>query len=216
MKSKIAKIYSKRTQIDVYDLEKEPPSEFLIKELLETTHDLVPSKQRFMPYKIHVLGPAKIVEKEELYKLTCHVPNNGKGRASYHNQGSKSPYVLIFTARLCNSNDPSIQTRIKRGHKFSQCDPERYKSESNTVNIEIGMFASILTGLCMEKGLDVSYIKCYPDWHNGDDNPWQNLDFVDDDVYLIMGIGYRDPNDKRKYADTEFKPDYNEVINWVK
>lgn len=214
MKSNISEIYSKRTQIDIYDLEKEPPSELLIRELLETTHDLVPSKQRFMPYKIHVLGPAKIVEKEELYKLTCHIPNNGK--ASYHNQGSKAPYVLIFTARLCDDSSPSIQMRTKKGHTFGQCDPERYKLERDTVNIEIGMFASILTGLSIENGLDVSYIKCYSSWHKGNDNPWHNLDFVDDDVYLIMGLGYRNPNNNRKYADIEFKPDYNEVINWVK
>lgn len=65
------------------------------------------------------------------------------------------------------------------------------------------------------KDLDVSYIKCYPSWLEGEDNPWKDLNFVNDPVLLVMGVGYRHPKDSRKYADTEFKPDYNEVINWV-
>lgn len=211
----ITTLYSNRSQIDTYDLDRIPPNIDLVESMLKTTHDLVPSKQRFMPYKIHVLGPDKTIEKEELYRLTQHRPGGGEGRPSYHNKGSLAPYVLIFTMRKCIPNE-SIIVRQKRGHVYPQCNSNEYRNDVATISTEIGMFATILTGLCMENNLDVSYIKCYPSWTEEDNNPWKNLNFVSDPVLLVMGIGYKHPDNNRKYADTEFKPDYDEVINWIK
>ena len=42
--------------------------------------------------------------------------------------------------------------------------PWKYKKDKHNISLEIGMFAKVLTGLCLENNLGVSYQLCFKDW----------------------------------------------------
>ena len=106
----IERLLDSRRQVRVFD-DINIPDKSLIRNLLNTTHRLVPSKQNLLPYKVHVLGPECKKEKLILYNLSKL--NDSK---DIHNTCSLAPYVLIFTNRLAKTN-PAVQKRIdKKGH----------------------------------------------------------------------------------------------------
>tara|TARA_B100000029_G_scaffold507397_1_gene591901 strand:- start:236 stop:856 length:621 start_codon:yes stop_codon:yes gene_type:complete len=204
----IERLLDSRRQVRVFD-DINIPGKLLIRNLLNTTHRLVPSKQNLLPYKVHVLGPECKKEKLILYDLSkLNDPEDT------HNTCSLAPYVLIFTNRLAKTN-PAVQKRIdKKGHDYFMCDPKEYKK--NVDGIEVGMFASTLTALCLEKEIDVSYMKCFPHWPGGQ-HYWKELPFVDETPFLTMSLGYRKHKQQPRHQGLvgEDKPEVNEVINWI-
>jgi len=204
----IEEILDSRRQIKVFD-DIKIPDKSLIKNLLDKTHKLVPSKQNLLPYKVHVLGPECKKEKQILYDLSkLNDPEDT------HNTCSLAPYVLIFTNRLAKPNT-AVQRRIdKHGHDYFMCDPKKYKK--NVDGIEVGMFASVLTTLALEKEIDVSYMKCFPHWPGGQ-HCWKELPFVDETPFLTMSLGYRKDKEQPRHQGLvgEDKPEVNEVINWI-
>ena len=117
----IEEILDSRRQIKVFD-DIKIPDKSLIKNLLDKTHKLVPSKQNLLPYKVHVLGPECKKEKQILYDLSkLNDPEDT------HNTCSLAPYVLIFTNRLAKPNT-AVQRRIDRGGDFSKETRETYKT----------------------------------------------------------------------------------------
>lgn len=199
------------------------PNKGLIKNLLTKTWKLVPSKQQLMPYKVHVLGPECKKEKEILYEqstkveiLIQEISNNPKEvkYPSLQCTNILAPYVLIFTPRL-SKGSPAVRQRIKDGHEYIVCDPERYREDPQINCIEIGMFTTILSGLCLENKIDTSYNKNFCHWPKWK-YLWKELPFVDEPPYLIMGLGYRRyKNIPRPLIEEEYKEDVNEIINWV-
>ena len=204
----IEQLLDSRRQVRIFD-DINIPDKLLIRNLLNTTHRLVPSKQNLLPYKVHVLGPECKKEKLILYNLSKL--NDTK---DVHNTCSLAPYVLIFTNRLAKTN-PAVQRRIdKQGHDYFMCDPKEYKK--NVDGIEVGMFASTLTALCLEKEIDVSFMKCFPHWPGGQ-HYWKELPFVDETPFLTMSLGYRKNKQQPRHQGLvgEDKPEVNEVINWI-
>ena len=65
----IERLLDSRRQVRVFD-DINIPGKLLIRNLLNTTHRLVPSKQNLLPYKVHVLGPECKKEKLILYDLS--------------------------------------------------------------------------------------------------------------------------------------------------
>tara|TARA_B100000287_G_scaffold94251_1_gene86445 strand:- start:3293 stop:3934 length:642 start_codon:yes stop_codon:yes gene_type:complete len=211
----IERLLDSRRQVKVFD-DINIPDKSLIRNLLNTTHRLVPSKQNLLPYKVHVLGPECKKEKQGLYDLTKIISLSYDPKDT-HNTQSLAPYVLIFTHRLAKPN-PAVQRRIDRGQKVRVCDPKEYKKGnfSQLSLIEAGMFASILTALCLEKEIDVSYMKCFPHWPGGQ-HYWKELPFVDETPFLTMGLGYRKHKQQPRHQGIvgEDRPEVNEVINWI-
>jgi len=209
----IEEILKKRKQTYKYNSEKYP-DKLLVENLLKKTYEYVPSRQNLMPYKVHILGPEKKEYKEEFYKLTTIPPKNTT--ACFHNTNTMAPYLLILTLRLCENPNSKVKNRIKMGDSYPLCDSKLYRSNIPDVCIEIGMFCTTLTSLCIANNIDISYVGCFPKWDTRKPeikNKWKCLPFIDDYPLLSMQLGYRCGS---KYKDgLEIKPDINEIINWL-
>ena len=220
----VEQLFESRQQIRRFN-HIEIPDKTLIQSLLEKTWRLVPSKQQLMPYKVHILGPKCAKEKEIIFdqstkveELIQEVSDNPKevkypSNACFH---ILAPYLLIFTPRLSKGN-PAVRQRIKDGHEYIVCDPKRYKEDVQINCIEIGMFTTVLTALCLEKGIDVSYNKNFCHWPKWK-YMWKELPFVDEPPYLLMSLGYRRYKNKpiqKPLIENEYKEPIEEIINWI-
>lgn len=210
----IEEIYKTKKQIRVYDEDHIPDSN-LIDSIMTKAYELVPSKQNLVPYKIHVLGPDCIEEKEILFDLTSQT--NAK---VHHNKAVYAPYVLIFTNRLVRDMNEAVQLRTQRGHTQGVSDPNKYMDKGPLVqsSIEVGMYSTILSGLCLENNLEISYLKCFKSWYgvNADRGDWIKLPFITYTPLMIMCIGYKDKNRNWDlFFQKEYKPDINNVISKI-
>lgn len=207
-------IYSKRRQTKRYL--RDPVSAELIDELIRKTLKIVPSKQNLIPYTIHVLGPEDVESRDAFWALSQN--NYVPERTHTHQVTIHAPYLLIFTSRLAEPNE-FIKGKIPLGRSFGACDPERYDGFSQQIEqaIEVGMFSTILTGLCIEKGLGVSYFRVFPDWgaENKEDRVelWKDLPFITDPPLFSMQIGY--PHELNIFYEGETRPEVEKVVNWV-
>jgi len=188
----IEKLFSKRRQIRAAWDHARLPSKETIKDLLERTLNIAPSKQNMFPFKIHAFGPDDL-EKKQIIGQICSLYKTGsvnhmdsenkdgmiKSAAGTINvkdyvlddEGNDmriSPWVLVFEQRLCKPNN-FIKEHSKLHNdydRFTQIDPNRFRGNANKAlaSVEIGMFIKCLAGLCLENDLAISYIKCFPEW----------------------------------------------------
>ena len=104
------KTFIDRRHVYAYDNNVDIKKDFFTS--LEEAWKVTPSKQNFMPYKIHIIGPDAQEYKDKLYAICLR--NEGKvdtlsdeqliercmqGSPSYHSN-TKSTYDLIITRRL--------------------------------------------------------------------------------------------------------------------
>ena len=74
------------------------------------------------------------------------------------------------------------------------------------------MFASVLTGLCMENKIDVSYLLCFPN----EQQHYENFPLDGENLIFSMQLGYRDVGVGSDYIkDESEKPLSTDVIQWV-
>jgi len=203
----IEELLKKRKQIKFYDNNK-IPEKSLIESIIKKTFELVPSKQNLMPYKIHILGPEKDI-KQEFYNIV-KLQTGGAGNFNV----TFAPYCLIFTTRLVTNPNKSVSESIKKGCPFAVCDPINYNKMTNGTSIEVGMFAKVLTLLCIENNIDVSYTLCFPSWQQNKEK-WKKLNFINDIVLFSMQLGYKSTIGNNKKDIYETKPNIDEVINWL-
>jgi hypothetical protein len=74
------------------------------------------------------------------------------------------------------------------------------------------MFAKILTTLCLENDIDVSYLLCFP---NGEKS---RPSFLNEKFIFSMQLGYEtEKNVRSKYTKDiqEYKPNILEIIEWL-
>lgn len=170
------------------------PDYELIKDLIEQTYDVVASHRNLVPYKIHVLGPDCEDEKQNILEETTHRIGGGG------NINILAPYNLIFTNRLVTNPNGYVKYLISKGHPYIATDVDRYK-DNKDVLIEIGMFSAILTSLCIEHNLGVSYQRCLlSDWT-----------YEGEPVIFSMQTGY--PAHERIEL-RDFKPEISDVLNF--
>ena len=195
---------SKFRQIRYFCQDKHP-EEKVIKSLITEAYNLIPSKQKLVPYKIHVFTPNNLKEKEGLYLATK--TRNVKVNTNTNYQLFAS-YVLLFTSRLCNNPNEHVKAEIKRGHRYLHCDPTKYKQASQVTCMEIGMFCNNLTHMCLSNNLDVAYSACFPKTIS------HIIKEIKEDIYFTMCIGYADDAHPYKKNKNQYKPDIKEVIDW--
>lgn len=200
---------SKRKQVRWYD-ENRIPDPSSIQDALQKTHESVASKQNLIPYKVYVIANNPEVNRG-LYELS----KGGTNAITSNTNLLTAPYQFIYTARLVTDANEKVLSDINRGHIQPPCDPEKYKNPipSQGVCIEIGMHATILSTILIEQGLDVSYTRCFDSWEHKRSRWTDNgLDFVEDDVYLLMSTGYGDP--KRYYDSQSQKPPFENIVKY--
>lgn len=188
-------LFAKRRQIRAaWDQQKLPSTE-LVKDLLNRSLNISPSKQNLYPFKIHAFGPHNPEEKQIIGQI-CNLFKTGSVNhwddetkdgdfKSYHgdfntkdfmlddkgNDYRIAPWVLVFEQRLAKPNNFVLEHSKLHGdkpeHRFTQVDPNRFRGICNTklTCIEIGMFIQTLAGLCLENDLGISYIRSYGEWY---------------------------------------------------
>jgi hypothetical protein len=261
----IEELFSKRRQIRAAWDQKKLPSKEIIYDLLKRTLNIAPSKQNLFPFKIYAYGPDDL-EKKKIVAQICslwetgsvnHMDSENKGGIiktaagiidvndyvldEDGNDMRMSPWVLVFTQRLCKPNNfvREHHELHQDGHRFTQTDPERFRGLCNTklTCIEIGMYLQTLAGLCLENDLNISYIRTFPEWqwlgvkgeYKKESNKagrldWSSLPQITESPLMIAQIGHVanvvdyfksnsiDPND----IHWENKPSIDEIIqfNW--
>lgn len=195
-----------------------------------------PSKNNFMPYKVHVLGPEFAEEKEEIYWLCLGNETKANGnivtdrdqlkqyeqrmytdtrRASYYNI-IDAPYVLIFTQRVENKLNKFQQRLVDKGYVYEQMATDGPKKENARKNayLEIGMFSTNFAGVCLNNGIDISHTLCFP----GDKNNWpqEYFSFLDSHPMLVMTVGKGKVYREAEQQAIDPKPDFDRIVNVVK
>ena len=74
--------------------------------------------------------------------------------------------------------------------------------ELRTKSLEVGMFATIFTELCLENKLSIGFTLCFPDKINKHFKD----EFLTADPLLILSVGYSNQKSSLKAKD-EYKPD---------
>ena len=198
----ILNLLEKRDQVRYFSEKK--PDEMLIKKILRQTFKLTPSKQNLFSYNIFVL------KDNDLGHLQSK-KHHDKKQIFYN-----APYTLLFCNRHVKNPNSYVKHLMKeRGHRYKKCDENFYKDHQvlHETCIEIGMFAKILTILCIDNKIDVGYNLCIEKQQHG-------FDFINDRILFCMHLGYKkfeyDKEFKKKFYNDrgETKPDVNEIIIW--
>lgn len=220
----------KRKHVASYNLDVQIPKE-TVEHLLHKTWQATSSKNNFMPYSVHVLGPDKKEEKILVWNKCVAKQKYSENKAAeagkikqpqthvnpYYNHIKENSYLLIFTARVCDKPNRYVQDSIENGHYAQEMFEDEVDNIVTTTAIEVGMFSSHLTLFCMEQDIDVSYTVCMPSLVKH----WQNLPFVKHRPIMLMSMGYgsryRTQNLQAQgwKPKDDFKPEINEVVNWI-
>lgn len=201
---------------------------------LEYAWKVTPSKQNFMPYKVHVLSPEAEGHKQILYNKALIQQARGSGikiknskALQKYDQRLKNddmqpffrnlktaPYVFIFAQRVEDEPNPFQQHNINYGLTYCQTensDPGHAHGK-DIARIEIGMFSANLASHLLTNKIDVSFTQCFP----GELDTWteKEFKFLKDDVLLIMTAGkgkiYRRD---LKSQEKDLKPNFKRIVN---
>lgn len=202
----------------------EVPEKALIEKILWKSWKVTRSKNSFMPYTVHVLGPEKVAEKKKIWEKTKvqDVMMNEKNKDYVHpatsnnklfEQLASAPYTIVMTQRICEPN-PLYQRHIEDGAYYEQMDNDA-KNAQMVGCVETGMFYSNFTAFALEEGLDTSCILCFSEKMAD----WKDVDYVDQPPLMLVTIGKckqsrREWLNDRDSADDK-KPEPETVINWV-
>jgi len=227
-----------RHQTRYFDHEKIPSKE-LIEKVLHKTHELVPSKQNLMPYVVKILGPEHAEIKMYMYELSCEVEypdlnlrnkyrldklkqyehNNviHNKRFIHGNSQLFAPYILLLVPRKPIENTKLAKTYKERG--LSGFDG--HKLTSKTPNVEIGMFSAILTSVCIEEGLSISYTSCLNPKKLTEKYDWLKKESTT--PTLALSLGYERPDVKDKVINRQRhhylkgikKPEKQQTFEWI-
>ena len=227
-----------RHQTRYYDLEKFPSKE-LIEKVLHKAHDLVPSKQKLMPYVVKILGPEHKKIKMDMYELASEVEypdlnlrnkyrldlvkeyehNNISDNHRWQHGNSQlfAPYILLLVPRKPVQNTKLAETYEKR--KIVSYDGGKL---SNTIsNVEIGMFSIILSSVAMEEGLSISYTVCLNANKLFKKYDWLKKEEVNPTIALSLGYERPDTEDeviRRKLHHIlkgVIKPEKHQTFEWI-
>lgn len=193
----------------------------LIYSILNKAWEVTPSKNNFMPYKVHVLGPDKKNLKELVYKKCLENEYRidkidpeiryQNFKPNIYNIVSCS-FLLIFTYRHETALTEYKKISIEKGTNFESFTSS--KSSLSNARIEIGMFCSVVSGMCLENNIDIGHVGCVPSeieyWND------EEFQFIDQPVILLMTIGkgkiYRQHTIRK---NIDLKPDFKTVINFI-
>lgn len=222
----IDELLQKRRYVKEFYKEADIPRD-LVDSLLEKTWKVTPSKNNFMPYKVHVLGPEHIYYKEKVF-LNC-LKNESDGDGQDVNDimdsryGTQPPnyanilscsYLLVFTLRPEDKPNELQKFLINRGHNYEAVNEKKINKIYPGASLEVGLFMDCFSALCIFHGIDVSFVGCF----SKDLSDWKDLPFITHKPLSIMPIGkgkiYRDEEDAVKKG-FDLRPDYNRIVNFV-
>ena len=218
------------TSLDRYKYVREYDEDFQINpedmtDLLRKAWRVTPSKNNFMPFKVHAIGNNKKNIKELVYRKCVgnesrvdDIPNveevrYSKEKPRYWNIVSSS-YLLIFTLRIEDQPNSFQQSGIDRGIRYEAMNQKNVTGAAHNAKIEIGMFSAALADLCFKNNLDISHILNFPSKVESWNDP--EFDFIDRQVLLIMTVG-KGKIYRRDFipSNIDLKPDFHRIINMI-
>jgi len=219
----------------------EPVPDKLMKELLYKAWKISPSKNNFMPYQVSVLGPNRQEEKKKIWDMTVgnhiHYEEIGNATANKHlvhkykfkiNPNYEhvrfNSHLLVFTSRVCPEPNEFYKRMVEEeGHFAEQCELDQVLDCAEATSVEVGLFASHLSGLCIENGIDVSFCACI----RKNEKLWKEFPYLWYDkekqyarVLLVMSVGYGDfyryeVMQTNKTVNQDVKPEIDKVVKWI-
>jgi hypothetical protein len=206
-------------------------------ECLDYAWRYTPSKNNFMNYSVHVLGPDKKELKEELYYVCLknqsvangHPVTSRKDLLKYeetllHNKVKPrfwnikgAPYAIIYTQRQATETNKYQEKMIQAGMVFEQMfEPgtRKYQAAGKNARLEVGMFASNFATKCLENNIDTAFVGCMPiDIKSYSDPIW---DFITEAPILIQlaGHGSRYRQDLQD-SKIDLKPNFKSIVNII-
>jgi hypothetical protein len=150
----------------------------LMKLLLYQAWKISPSKNNFMPYNVNVIGPDKQEEKTKVWDMVVgnhkfyeaignktlnkHLAHKYEFKINpFYEHVKYNSHLIVFTSRVCPEPNEYYKRMVeKRGHYAEQCDKDMVLDLGEATSVEVGLFASHLSGLCIENNIDVSFCAC--------------------------------------------------------
>jgi hypothetical protein len=216
----------------VLDFKPDVVDEALINSALDYAWRHTPSKNNFMNYSVHVIGPSHNSLKHSLYDvcLAKQMSANNENfktlkeynrhldsidaKPNFRNITS-APYVLIYTQRVETKYNLLQQQNINKGMVFEQTfqrGTKKHRNANNVSKLECGMFSVNFASKCLENGIDVSYVGCLP----LELEAWQEPEwsFITDTPILIQLAGHGKTYKKDVCPpEIDLKPDFERVVN---
>lgn len=197
----------------------------ILKNILWQAWKTTPSKNSFMPYSVHVIGPEEPEFKKIVYSTASEQEFISNSRNNNENQWEVNPcktsilnaeYVLVFTSRV--EHKPSLwQLHLHRGGCYMDAwamYEDNLDDYLPTIHVEVGLFARAVSALCLENGIDSSYIISF----DRKSEQWKKLPFIKKEPCLIMPIGigeiYRRDEMSEEHKEWDVKPDFERVVNF--
>lgn len=200
----------------------------VMKDILWKAWKLTPSKLNFMPYNVFVLDSSKKEYRQKLFEAGQAKQRNTNARNIYPNTNTfkhqniykatilNCDYVLLFTPRV--ENDPNLYQQKKHfSGEFQDAFHEEYVLTKylGTVIFEMGLFASSVRALCIEKNIDANFIGAF----ENDLKYFKDIPFVKYKPFMIMTIGkakvYRRDAQTEFELEFDWKPDFDKIVKWV-
>jgi len=206
----------------------------LIHQALNYAWKSTPSKNNFMNYSVHVLGPDNTNLRQGLYNkcLKQQMDSNDtqfdslsqyeehlediSATPNFRNILS-APYILIYTQRIETITNKLQQANIDRGMVFEQMfsiGTKKHHSANALARFETGMFSANFASKCLHLGIDVSYIGCMPvELEKWQEPEWN---FIADKPIIIQLAGYGKLYKKDVIdPDIDLKPNFKRVVKFV-
>ena len=208
--------------------------------IYQALHDAwknTPSKNNFMPYKVHVINTYSQKTKELIYYKCLENETRANGnhitdldklkeyeKREYTDTGNVPNFaniktasaILIFTQRVeTKPNDYQLEL-VNHGYVYEQMAKSGPKKDAarSLAYLEIGMFSSNFANACLAQGIDISYTACFPN----DKKYWPEPEFkfLDMNPLLIMTIGHGLKYRRDTFwKDFDLKPNFERIINIV-
>ena len=162
--------------------------------------------------------PKDFEELEEIYELWLESHKQKKLldkrlKNIHFNKQVRAPYLLVYNQKenvLTNSQKESDY--YKKGRLKQIFDVNSSKGTGMWL-IQSGMHSVYTTAFALEKGLDVSFCKCYFYNSNIHSNILRKAVKKSKDIAFLLGIGYKDES-KHHYKSMVPKSNIEEIIKW--
>lgn len=130
----------------------------------------------------------------------------------HFNNQVRAPYLLVYTKKEKMITDSQKESEYYKSGKVGdifQLD----KPNPTMWLIQAGMHSMVTSSLAVEKGLDVSFCKCFFYNTHIHSNILRKSSKNSNDIAFLLGIGYADKT-KYQYKSWVDKPKIEEIIKW--
>ena len=217
---------------EFYTYKDKPVDKEVLKDLLEKTYEITPSKNNMAAWQVHVLGPEHQKYKDALFEGSAAndtLSNKGNELPDIgyikEQQGiprenvmyrclNTAPYVLIVTQRKSELVSPYQKDAWSRGIFYDPCTEKGLADSRENICVECGLFAMNFRALAIEKGIDTTYTCNFN--KQLDTKVWKQLPFVDRRVNVMISVGYGKKYRRDIHPITyDYKPSIDKIVKWV-